>query len=169
VAVTVGIHPSRANPHVLRMLSRVRTREKPLDTERRRHVKRPLGVWIIGILALISAILRILGGITALGVSGLAMTGTLGEEVGGIGGQALGIGIVSVIVGVLLLIFAFSFLGLRPWAWTALMIFEVLTIVVVVVTFVFDGFHWASLVGILIPLVIVIYLTRPRIRRAFSR
>ncbi len=57
-------------------------------------MKRPLGVWIIGILVLIGAIFRILGGITALGVSGLAMTGSLGEETVGIGGEALGIGIV---------------------------------------------------------------------------
>ncbi len=49
------------------------------------------------------------------------------------------------------------------------MIFEVLAIVIVVVQFFFDGFHWASLVGLIIPLIIVLYLTRPRIRQAFSR
>ena len=131
-------------------------------------MKRPLGVWIIGILVLIGAIFRILGGITALGVTGLAMTGTLGSEAEGVGGEALAIGIVTLVIGVVLLIFALAFLGLRPWAWTATMIFELLAIVVVVIQFIFDGFHWASLVGIIIPVIIVFYLTRPRIRGAFS-
>jgi hypothetical protein len=132
-------------------------------------VKRPLGVWIIGILALIGAIFRILGGITALGVSGLAMAGKLGEEGSSVGGEALGIGIVTLVIGVLVLIFAIAFLGLRGWAWIAMMIFELITIVVVVVQFIYDGFNWASLVGIIIPAIIVFYLTRPRVRDAFAR
>jgi hypothetical protein len=131
-------------------------------------MKRPIGVWIIGILALIVAILRILGGFAALGVGGLAMTGTLGEEAGSLGAQALGVGIASLIVGFLVLIFAVAFLGLQPWSWTALMILELLTIVVVVVQFIFDGFHWSSLVTIIIPVIIVFYLSRPRIRQAFG-
>lgn len=132
-------------------------------------MKRPLGVWIIGILVLIGAIFRILGGITALGVTGLSMAGKLGEESGSLGGDALAIGIVTLIVGVLLLIFALAFLGLRPWAWTATMIFEMITIVIVIVQFIFDGWNWATLVGLIIPLIIVFYMTRPRIREAFSR
>jgi hypothetical protein len=132
-------------------------------------VKRPIGVWIIGILALVGAILMILGAITALGVSGLAMIGTLDDVADGIGGQALAVGIVYLVVGVLVLFFALSFLGLRPWAWTALMIIELLQIVGVILGFIFGGFHWNSLVSIIIPVIIVIYLTRPRIRQAFSR
>jgi hypothetical protein len=132
-------------------------------------VKRPIGVWIIGILALVGAILMILGAITALGVSGLAMIGTLDDVADGIGGQALVVGIVYLVVGVLVLFFALSFLGLRPWAWTALMIIELLQIVGVILGFIFGGFHWNSLVSIIIPVIIVIYLTRPRIRQAFSR
>jgi len=132
-------------------------------------MKRPIGVWIIGILALIVAILRILGGFTALGVGGLALTGTLGEEVGGsLGAEALGVGIASLIIGFLVLIFALAFLGLRHWSWAALMIIQLLTIVVVVVQFIFDGFHWSSLTTIIIPVIIVFYLTRPRIRQAFG-
>jgi len=132
-------------------------------------VKRPIGVWIIGILALLGAILMILGAITALGVSGLAMIGTLDDGADGVGGQALATGIVYLVVGVLVLFFALSFLGLRPWAWTALMIIELLQIVGVILGFIFGGFHWNSLVSIIIPVIIVIYLTRPRIRQAFLR
>ena len=131
-------------------------------------MRRPIGVWIIGILALINAVLTILGGITALGVSGLAMMGKLGAESEGPGWEALLVGILSLVFGAILLIFALSFLGLRPWAWTALMIVELLLIVIAVVQFVFAGFHWNSLVTIIIPAIVVLYLTRPGIRRAFS-
>ncbi len=132
-------------------------------------MKRPIGVWIIGILALVGAILMILGAITALGVSGLAMIGTLDDVADGVGGQALAIGIVYLVLGVLVLFFALSFLGLRPWAWTALMVIELLQIVGVILGFIFGGFHWNSLVSIIIPVIIVFYLTRPRVRQAFSR
>lgn len=124
---------------------------------------------MIGILAIIGAVLRILAALTALGVSGLAMTGTLGEEVGGLGGQSLAIGIVMLIIGVLYLIFAISFIGLRAWAWAAMMFIQLLAIAAVIVQFVLDGFHGATLVGIIIPLIIVIYLTRPGVRKAFMR
>ncbi len=97
------------------------------------------------------------------------MTGTLGEEAGSLGAEALGVGIASLISRVILvLIFALAFLGLQPWAWAALMIIQLLTIVVVVVQFIFDGFHWSSLTTIIIPVIIVFYLTRPRIRQAFG-
>ena len=132
-------------------------------------MKRPIGVWIIGILALLGAILMILGAITALGVSGLAMTGALDEVADGVGGEALLLGIVYLVLGVLVLFFALSFLGLRSWAWTALMIIELLQIVGVILGFIFGGFHWNSLVSIVIPVIIVFYLTRPSIRQAFSR
>ncbi len=132
-------------------------------------MKRPIGVWIIGIVALISAILRILAGITALGVSGLAMTGNLGEDSGSITGEALGIGIAMLIIGALYLIFALAFLGLRRWSWSAMMIIQWITIIAVVVEFIFGGWNGAALVGIILPLIIVFYLTRPGVRRAFFR
>ena len=132
-------------------------------------MKRPLGVWIIGILAIINGILSILAGITALGVGGLAMMGKIGEDTGNLGAEALGVGIVTLIVGIIVFIFALAFLGLRPWAWTALMIFEVLTIVIVIIQFIFGGFHWNSLVTLIIPLIIVLYMTRPGVRGAFSQ
>lgn len=132
-------------------------------------MKRPIGVWIIGILALIGAILRILGSLTALGLGSLGMAGKLGETGSDLGGDALAVGIVGLVVGVLLLFFALSFLGLRPWAWAAMLIFELILIVVAIVQFVFDGFHGATLATIIIPVIIVIYLTRPGVRGAFKR
>jgi hypothetical protein len=132
-------------------------------------VKRPIGVWIIGIIGVIAAVINILGGITALGVGGLSMAGSLGDISGSITGKALGVGIALLIVGILYLIFALSFLGLRHWAWSAMMIIQWLTIIVAIFNFVFGGWNWSALTSIILPLIIVFYLTRPRIRQAFSR
>jgi hypothetical protein len=132
-------------------------------------MKRPLGVWIIGIIAVIAAVLRILTAIAALGVGGLSIAGKLGDQSGSVTGQALGIGIAMLVVGVLYLIFAFAFLGLRHWSWTAMMIIQWLSIIAVAAQFALKGYDTASLTGIILPLIIVLYLLRPKVRRAFAR
>lgn len=130
-------------------------------------MKRPIGVWIIGIIAFLAGVLRILAGLTALGIGGLALTGSLGQESGVSGGEALGIGVFNLVVGIVVLLFALSFLALKRWAWTAMMLIQWLTIIAVVLQFVFDGFNWASLVGIVIPVLLIVYLGSKGVRRAF--
>lgn len=57
---------------------------------------------------------------------------------------------------------------MRPWAWAAMLVIQLLTIAALIAQFVLDGFHWASLTGIIIPVLITLYLSRPKIRHAFS-
>lgn len=71
------------------------------------------------------------------------------------------------VIGALHLIFAISFLGRRRWAWTALLTVSVIAIIGVILQFVFDQFYRSSIAGILLPLVVIFYLTRPQVRRAF--
>lgn len=130
---------------------------------------RPLGVWIIGILALIAGIVELLAGLTALGVGGLGIIGVLGIDPEIAGGRAVAAGVVMIIVAFLYLVFALSFLGLRRWAWTALLVVSIVTIVAVVLQMVFDGFYWSSLASIILPLIVVFYLTRRGVRQAFKR
>lgn len=122
---------------------------------------------MIGIIAFIGGILRILAGLTALGIGGPALTGTLGQESGVTGGEALGIGVFNLIVGIVILLFALSFLALKRWSWTAMMIIQWVTVIAVVLQFVFDGFNWASLVGIIVPVILIIYLGSKGVRAAF--
>lgn len=129
--------------------------------------KRPVGVWIIGILAAIGAVIELLAGLSALGVSGLEVGGVLGigSDIGGARGVAAGV--IMLVIGALYLIFAVSFLGRRRWAWTALLAISVIAIIGVVLQFVFDQFYWSSIAGIIIPLAVIIYLTRPEVKKAF--
>jgi len=132
-------------------------------------MKRPLGVWIIGLLALIGAIIELLAGLTALGMGGLGITGILGIDPELAGGRAVAAGVVLIIIAVAYLVFALSFLGLKRWAWAALLIISIVTIVAVIVQMIFDGFYWSSLPAIILPLIIAYYLTRREVRQAFSR
>lgn len=128
---------------------------------------RPVGVWIIGAIAAIAAIIELLAGLSALGVSGLGVSGILGigDDVGG--ARAISAGVIMVVIAALYLFFALSFLGLKRWAWKALMAISIIAIVGVVLQFVFDKFYWSSIAGILIPLIVIVYLTRPAVKRAF--
>lgn len=49
-----------------------------------------------------------------------------------------------------------------------MLVIQLLTIAALIVQFVLDGFHWASLTGIIIPVLVTLYLSRPKIRHAFS-
>jgi len=44
---------------------------------------------------------------------------------------------------------------------------SVIAIIGVILQFVFDQFYRSSIAGILLPLVVIFYLTRPQVRRAF--
>lgn len=108
--------------------------------------ERPLGVTIL-------AILQMLGGIIAL--------------IGGIGGIALmyflpllGIlGAVLLIVGLIELFVGYGLWGMKSWAWTWAMIINILNIILSIVQF--------DIVGLIIPLIIVIYLNQPDIKSRF--
>jgi phosphoglycerol transferase MdoB-like AlkP superfamily enzyme len=132
-------------------------------------MKRPLGVWIIGILALVGAVIELLAGLTALGVGALDVTGVLGIDPDLAGGRAVTAGVVLIIIAVLYLLFALSFLGLKRWAWAALLVVSIITVVAVIVQMIFDGFYWSSLPAVVLPLIVAYYLSRREVRNAFSR
>lgn len=130
--------------------------------------KRPIGVWIIGVLAIIGALVELLAGFSALGVGSLGVSGVIGigSDIGG--ARAIGAGVIMLVIAALYLFFALSFLGLRHWAWTALIVISVLAVIGVALQFVFDQFYWSSIAGILLPLIVIVYLTRPGVKKAFK-
>lgn len=130
-------------------------------------MKRPFGVWIIGLLSVIGAVIQILAGISALGVKGLGFVNELAAEETSIGGDAKTIGIVLLVISVLYLIFALSFLGLRRWAYVALFTVQGLAVAAVIARFVLDGWHWSTLVGLIVPVLIILYLLMPKVKAAF--
>lgn len=127
---------------------------------------RPTGVTIIGVLQVIGGVLRLLSSVALLGLVGLGLAGGVGDETGG---TILGIALVGLVVGLAYFYLGWSMLRLRPWAWTATLILNVIALASVVATFVVSGFDWGVAFGVIIPAIIVYYLYRPQVRAAFRR
>ena len=84
------------------------------------------------------------------------------------------IGAIFVLQGLLLLLLAYGFLKARPWAWTTGMVLALISIIIAFIQPWAIGFSdpaWVSQLiwSLLWPWVIIIYLTRPKIKRYFGR
>ena len=117
--------------------------------------KRPLGVTILAILAIIIGIFSIIGGIALIGLS----------VIGGIFGLAIpagwGIlyGVAALILGFISLVAGGGLLTLRMWAWWLLLIVGIAQIVIYGL-----GLNWVT---VALWAIIVIYLIL--VRKAFVR
>ncbi len=83
------------------------------------------------------------------------------------------VGVVLLIMAFLAFLIAYGFLKGRGWSWTLAMVLLVLSIIFSVLSWILSGLNPAGLVsmliGILIPVIIVIYLTRPRVKAWFGK
>ena len=123
-------------------------------------MKRPLGVTITAILALIS-------GLLGLCCPVLVFTGSafLGGFLGTIGFIA---GFFLVVGPVLELIFAYGAFKLHRWAWYLGLISTAITVTGVIINIFQGGTIWSALGGSILPIIIFIYLWTPNVRQAFG-
>ncbi len=127
--------------------------------------RRPVGVTIIAVLDIIVGVIALLGGI--LGFLGLGLVwGRLPTIIDAAGGVLLGI---AIILGLVALFVGWGLWTLRPWAYWATVILEILTIVDHLFGWLAHHLSTASLIGnIFIPVIIVVYLLAdPNVREAF--
>ena len=123
--------------------------------------KRPLGITIIAILLLISAVIEIIGGISS--VIGSPPTGSLSDVL---------LGWFPLVLGVIELVLAWGLWTLKPWAYWGTLVVEI--VIILVHFFGFLGLprtHSALAVisGGIVSIIIVIYLLVDRhVRRAFQ-
>ena len=135
--------------------------------------KRPTGISILFWVYLILGILSLLWSGIVLGVGGLSsfVGGLFGmETVLNFGSTSAWSGYVGIITAVVQIIVAFGLASMKKWAWVLAIIAVGLTILQGVVG-VFAGgtlaFMCGSL-GLIVPIVILIYLLRADIRAAFG-
>lgn len=123
-------------------------------------MKRPFGVTVIAILALIGGLLGLC--LPTLGMLGSTLLGPL--AVVGV------LASIFFIVGpILQLVFAAGAFGLRPWAWYLGLISTGITVIGVIVNW-FQGASFGSAVwGGLLPIIIFIYLLTPNVRQVFGQ
>jgi len=128
---------------------------------------RPLGLSIISILVGIEAILQILA---SLALFGLSVAGMFTVTYAGPGLVLLILGLIILIVGIVELAVAMGLWSGEKWAWTV-------TMIVVWIDIVFDiigGFvgtqsFTATIVSMILPLIVLIYMYQGGIRKLFDK
>ncbi len=127
--------------------------------------KRPTGVTILAILALIGGILMIIGGILAL--TGSAFLATQGE--GGVAALVIIIGLIMLVTGVLDLVFAVGAWSLKPWAWTLGIIVWAIGLVLAIVQGATSGNWGNQAISIIISIIVLYYLNTRGVKEAFGK
>lgn len=123
-------------------------------------MKRPFGITVIAVLALIS-------GLFGLCWPTLVFTGSafLGPILGTIGVVA---GIFLIFGPALQLIFAYGAFNLRSWAWYLGLVATGITVIGVIINLIDGASFWSAMWGSVLSVIIFIYLLTPNVRRAFG-
>jgi uncharacterized membrane protein (DUF2068 family) len=129
-------------------------------------MQRPRDITILAVLSAIVGVLGLLGSLALIG-SGLA-GGILASEFGTLG--VIG-GLIILLVGsVLNLVFAYGAWNLSPWAWMLGLIGEGLALGGAVAGILSSrDIGTQQIVNIVIPAIIIYYLMTPEVKKAFGR
>ena len=144
---------------------------------------RPAGVTILAVLAILGAIALLIGGVAVIAVGlvigtyvGSQLTSSLASsgysQLASLGAGTIAIiltviGAVLLILGILYLAVGVGFLGGKGWAWTLGLIVSIVSIVIDIVQIAFGAF--SNVLGVVIGIIIVYYLTRPRVKAFFGK
>jgi hypothetical protein len=154
---------------------------------------RPTGVTIIAILAIISGIILLFGGLTLIGAGALFSTAPADvpnnpnglESMGSFFGMAfLLLGAILLVIGVGYLVMSYGLLKGKGWAWTITIILTVISIAIQIVSVITNSMIVASIsndgasimsgligqiIGIAIDIIILYYLYRPHVKAFFGK
>lgn len=135
--------------------------------------KRPAGITVIAIVLFILGGLSLLWSALVFGFGGLSTMfgGLIGaDQVAAFGTSTAWSGFLGLLTGVVQIVVGFGLLGMKNWAWWLALVGVGLNIVQGLVT-IFTGGWWGVMcgsIGLIIPLIILIYLLTPSIRRTFG-
>lgn len=138
-------------------------------------MQRPRVITILAVLAAIGGVLGIFGGLglIGLGAVGGALMGAGGEGAAGflIGAFAIIWGLVTLVISVADLAFAYGAWGLKPWAWMLGIVLQGASIFIALINWVgsssgnFGNFLFTAVISG----VIIYYLLTPEVKRAFGK
>lgn len=137
-------------------------------------MQRPMGVTILAVLAAIGGVLGLCGSLTIIGLGGVlgGLAAGLGAPVAdaaALGGLTVIFGVLSLVLAVLYLIFAYGAWTLQPWAWILGIAGAILSLVLSLINVLQGAGIGSQLVSIIIAGVILYYLNTPDVKRAFGR
>ena len=136
--------------------------------------ERPAGITLIVILFFILGGLSLLWSGLVFGVGGLsALFGGLfgAAQVTSFGESAGWSGFVGIFAAALQIIVAFGLLGMQRWAWVLALVGVGVTVVQGVIGL-FTGGTFGFMcggIGLIIPIIILVYLLTPKVRQAFEQ
>ena len=134
---------------------------------------RPAGITMLVILYFILGGLSLLWSGLVFGVGGLTSLfgGLFGaEQIATAGGTTAWSGFLGLLTAVVQIVVAFGLLGMLKWAWYLAVIGAGLNIIQGLLV-IFGGGLWGFMcgaIGLIIPVIILVYLLRPAIRSAFG-
>ena len=156
-------------------------------------VNRPIGVTIIAILAIISGIILLIGGIGLIGAGALFSIASTNVSNNSNVSQSLGpfvgiaflvLGAVLLIIGIGYLIMSYGLLKGKGWAWTITIILTIISIAIQIISGFTNSIVMASItnhensilsgvvgqiIGIAINIIILYYLYRPHVKAFFGK
>ena len=133
--------------------------------------QRPTGVTILAVLCVIGGLLALIFGslFTFMGPAIPALAAATEEAAAMVSGpMIIGLGVWSLVMGLLYLITAYGLFGLKPWAWMVAVVVQVLALISHLAGLL-QGQVAGALVGSLIAGAILYYLLRPHVKAAFGR
>lgn len=134
-------------------------------------MRRPIGVTILAVLAIIFGAVQLLAGLGLVGVSlfGLPAGFTVpGMELSGIlGSMGVAAGVVVLLMAALYITFGAGALMLKSWAWTLGVVLLGISLIVNVVAL-FAEFTVATLVSAIIAAALLAYMFTHEVRTAFG-
>jgi len=135
--------------------------------------KRPAGITLIVIIFFLLGGFSLLWSGLIFGVGGLGSLfgGLFGaEQIVAVGESTAWSGFLGLVTAGVQIVVAFGLLGVKRWAWVLALVGAALTVVQGVIGM-FTGGVFAFMcgsIGLILPVIILIYLLRPGVRRAFA-
>ncbi len=137
-------------------------------------MKRPTGITILAVLAIIGGVLSLFGALALIGAGALVAGGTLVANGTTYPASASGglyiLGVIFLVLGVLDIVVGIGFFRLSPWAWMLGIILQGVGLVLAIAEI---ALRYATLngniLGMIVNAAILVYLLTPGVRQAFGR
>lgn len=138
--------------------------------------RRPTGVTVLAVLEILGGIAGLAAGALILVAAAVIGSSTFQSQYPGLASYATGtlttlfyaIGGLVVILSILALAVGAGFLGGKGWAWTLAIIAGVINIVTTIAQIAI-GFGYSGILGLIIPIIVIYYLTRPHVKAFFGK
>jgi uncharacterized membrane protein (DUF2068 family) len=130
--------------------------------------ERPFGVVILAILQVLGALgLLGLGGLLVAGAGfiGLAAITEIPELAGVITGILVAVGAFMLLLGIISLVVAWGLWTGQGWAWIVCLILTIISLILSIP----GALAGVGIIGIIIDIVIIYYLTRPHVKAFFGK